>query len=354
MRTPRPSTTPLPLLTVLVLACAALLVSACGDDEGRTDDSTAVAKTAESPAEARLRELNEALDNQPGDADLLRERGELYLDNEVYDLAIADLQASLRADSARWETWHRLADAQLDGARSRDALNTMIFAGSRFRDRVGTLLKLAEFQYILQRYDDALATLDRAAQLDANEAEVFFMIGQVLREQADTARAINAYQRATELDAELLDAWLALGLLHEGLGNAIAERYFTTATNVARERAQPYRMRADYYVRQGRLAEALAGYDEAIARDPRLAEAFFNSALVLLDLDSVGRAREQLDRALAVRPMYPEALYFRGQALELQGDLDGARASYQQARNLAPSYDEPAAALGRLADGNDS
>ena len=342
-----------PPTTLLLCALLLLTLGACGSDgsSSPSEASSAYAKTGEAPtaAEEAMAELDAALLADPGNAELLARRGALFYENGVHDRAIADLQAAVQADSSRAEVWHLLADAQLDGLRSRDALRTMIFASSRFPERMGTLLKLAEFQYIVRKYDDALATLDRAARLDKNEGEVFFMIGQVLTESGDTVRAINSYQRATELKPELLDAWLSLGALYEARGNPIAERYFTTATAIDRDNALPYRMRADYYTRQDRLADAVAAYDEAIARDPRMAEAFFNSGLVLLDMDSLERAAGQLDRAIAIRPAYAEAHYFRGLASELQGNLTDARNRYQQALNIAPSYAPAQASLDKLA-----
>ena len=329
-----------------VALAAALLALACGGDAPTPEGPAPTgALTAEQRA---VRELTEAIAADPDDPELLRRRGELYYANEVYDLAVADLQSALRSDSTDAAVWHLLADAQLDGLQSREALNTMIYAAARFPERTATLLKLAEFQYILQRYDDALATLDRVVLVDPGEAEAFFMIGQVLSEAGDTARAVNAYVRATELDADLLDAYLSLGVLHEALGNSIAERYFTAATAVDRDNALPYRMRADYYARQDRLADALAGYDDAIAIDPRLAEAFYNSGLVLLDLDSLTRAEGQFERAAAIRPGYADAHFYLGVARELRGDVSGARAGYQQALNLRPDDASARQALARL------
>ena len=332
---------------MLAAACLSLM-QACGADGVQPEAPAAAEGQLLSADQRAIREVSAALEADPDDPELLARRGQLYYANGIYDLAAADLSASLRADSSRPEVWHLLADAQLDGLQSRQALNTMIFAAARFKERVPTLLKLAEYQYILQRYEDAVATLDRVVMLDPGEAEAFFMIGQVLAETGDTVRAINAYERATQLDAELLDAYLSLGVLYEALGESVAERYFDAATAVARESALPYRMRADYYARQGRLAEAVAGYEEAIAREPRLAEAFYNSGLVLLDMDSLPRAEEQFERATALRPNYAEAHFYTGVARELQRDLSGARAGYQQALNLRPDDPRPRAALDSL------
>ena len=333
---------------VILFALALAWFSCAGPDAEDGPDAASGAELSEE--QLRMRELNDALAADPEDAELLARRGAVFYESKVYDKAIADLRASIQLDSSRWEVWHMLADAQIDGLRSREALNTMIFAASEFPDRMGTLLKLSEFQYILRRYDDALATLDRAARLDSKDGEVFFMIGQVLAEAGDTQRAINSFQQAVELKPKLLDGWLSLGALHEAIGNNdnIAERFYNTAVAVERENYIPYLMRADYFSRQDRLDEALAAYDEAIAIDPTRFEAFYNSGLVYLDMDSVDQAGEQFDRSIALRPVHPQSHYYRGVASELQGNVDAARRSYQQALNLSPRYGEATAALERL------
>jgi len=334
------------LVVVGVLFALFGLVSCGGDSNQATpSDSEKASMTQEQVAVAQL---TEALANDPDNAELYAERGAMYLENGVYDRAINDLTRSLRRDSSRVAVWHLLADAQMDNLRSRDALNTMIYASSRFKERVPTLLKLAEFQFIVQQYDNSLATLDRAVQVDPNEGEIFFMIGQVLSEKGDTARAINSYQKATELNPDILDSWLSLGMLFEARGNSIAERYYKTATAIDRSAAIPYRMLADYYSRQSRLPEAIAQYDEAIIRNPQFDEAFYNSGLVYLDMDSLVKAKQQFDRAVEVNPNYVEARFYQGVALELQGNVVGARQAYQQALNLAPSFSNAQQALERL------
>lgn len=329
-----------------VLLFVVLGVCACGSDA--VTEQAVAGQEEMTPEQVAVAQLTKALVDDPDNAEIYAERGAIYLENGVYDRAIVDFKRSLERDSSKAPVWHLLADAQMDNLRSREALNTMIYASSRFKERIPTLLKLAEFQFIVHQHDDALATLDRAVKVDPNEGEVFFMIGEVLKEKGDTARAINSYQRATELNSDILDAWLALGMLFETRGNSIAERYFKTATAIDRKAAIPYRMLADYYSRQNRLKEAIAQYDEAISRDPQYEEAFYNSGLVYLDMDSLSKAKEQFDRAVKVKPTYVEARFYQGVALELQGDVQGARQAYQQALNMAPSFTNAQQAIERL------
>lgn len=330
------------IVTGLVL-CVLMLVACKGNEDKKVEKQATV-----DPVEQQIIELNKAIEKDPKNAQLLAQRGNVYYENKIYDKAIQDLTASIRQDSAQAPVWHLLADAQIDGLRSREALNTMIFAASTFKERMPTLLKLAEFQLILQKYDDALATLDRAAILDKNEGEVFFMIGAVLQEKGDTIRAMNSYQRATELNPDIIDAWVMLARLHEARGNKIAERYYKTAISVDRKDANSYRMLADYYARSGRLDEALKSYDEAILRNPRMSDAFYNSGLVYMGMDSINKGKAQFDRAIEVSPFNVKAYIQRGMAFELLGNKQKALNDYTQALNMSPRNEDAKAALEKL------
>lgn len=86
----------------------------------------------------------------------------------------------------------------------------------------------------------------------------------------------------------------------------------------------------------GRHAEAVAAYDRLLALHPRDAEALNNRAV---SLEQLGRPEEALAScaaALAVRPDYAAALHNRGNALMALDRLDEALASIAQAIALQP------------------
>ena len=342
----------LPLLGLLLMLLSTQL-SSCGNGDSTAPDASSITSdTTAGSAQARaaIDALTARIVETPEDAALYAQRGRIYYDNGVLDRATEDFRRSIRYDSMQPDVWHALADAQMDNLRSRDALVTMIYAGSRFKDRMATLLKLAEFQLILRKYDDAIATLERAGKLDPNEGEVFFMLGHVLQDSDSTAtaEAIQAYERAIELNPKLLDAWINIGQLYARRGNKIAERYLRTATEIDRNNPLPFRILADYYSSRGELAKAVETYDRAIALDPQYADALYNSGLVLLDMDSVSRARRQFELAIQMQPDYVQAHHYLGVALELQGDVAGARRAYETTLTMVPDYKPAIDALARL------
>jgi Flp pilus assembly protein TadD len=99
---------------------------------------------------------------------------------------------------------------------------------------------------------------------------------------------------------------------------------------------------------QGRLAEAVAGYQEAIRLVPEFPEACNNLGVALYTMDRGDEAIAALRRALALRPDYSEAHNNLGNALDGRGALVEAETNYRRAAELSPDYAEALHNLGNV------
>lgn len=88
--------------------------------------------------------------------------------------------------------------------------------------------------------------------------------------------------------------------------------------------------------RQGRAAEAVALYGQAIRADPKVAEAHNNLGCALLTLGRLPEAVTALERAVALRPGYAEALDSLGVALAELGRQSEALGCYERALAADP------------------
>jgi tetratricopeptide (TPR) repeat protein len=89
-----------------------------------------------------------------------------------------------------------------------------------------------------------------------------------------------------------------------------------------------------------RFEAALASYDRALAVQPDYAEALSNRGVTLYELQQFEAALASYDRALALRPDFAEVLSNRGNALQALKRLDAALASYDRALAVRPDYAE--------------
>jgi predicted O-linked N-acetylglucosamine transferase (SPINDLY family) len=92
--------------------------------------------------------------------------------------------------------------------------------------------------------------------------------------------------------------------------------------------------------RLGRLQDALASYDNALAIKPEHPEVLNNRGITLRQLKRFDEALANSDRALAIKPDYAEALNNRAIALRELKRFDEALASYDKALAIKPDYAE--------------
>ncbi|NNE30428.1 MAG: tetratricopeptide repeat protein, partial [Saprospiraceae bacterium] len=210
----------------LILIFGLMLWGIFGTDIFNKDSEPINEVEALKTGDATLDSLNQLVLENPDNPGLYFLRAKKYHELEGYDQAISDLRQAISRDSNNTSYFHLLADVYLDNYNSRMAINTMHNAVQRFPERIPTLLKLSEFQLILKQYEESMKTADEVLKIDPQEAEGYMMLGMNFRELGDTARAINSFQSATEINADLIDAWILLGNLFAEKGNPIAERYF--------------------------------------------------------------------------------------------------------------------------------
>lgn len=322
-----------------------LFLSACGGEQAPPSREGSNLNTVGHPA---IDALTEKIAGNPRDPALYAARAKLFYKNEGYDEAIQDLNKALSLDSLNVDYLHLLSDAYLDYYRSQKALETMERAAEIYPERIPTLLKLSEFQFILKQYDASMRTIDRILKIDPQNEEAYFMFGMNFKETGDTARAVNSFQQAVELNPDMIDAWINLGKLQAALGNPIAAQYFDSALEIAPDNIMVLHAKAEYLTGQDQLAEAIELYRRINRIDPQYDEAFYNAGLLYMELDSLDQAYRHFDLAIKTSPAHVRAYFYRGLAAEWLGRTQQARNDYQQALRLAPDYEAPKKRLEEL------
>jgi tetratricopeptide (TPR) repeat protein len=274
----------------------------------------------------------------PGNPGLLAQRATVYYENEGYDEAIADMDAAIKLDSTNAGFYHLLADVYLDYYKSKKALETMEFVAAMYPDSIPTLLKLTEYYHILTMYEESMRTIDQVLQIDPSNAEAFFMFGVNFKELGDRNRAINSFQKAVEYDPDLVDAWINLGQLYAEIEPELARKFFDTALDINPRDALVIHAKADFLRDQNEIRGALELYKSIGVLDQQYEEAFLNSGLMYMELDSSDQARKMFDITIQVDPVNAKAYFFRGLAYEKMGDLKQAKENYIQALTFKPDY----------------
>ena len=319
------------------------LISSCGDSSAPANPNS-----GDEVNYPEIEKVTAEIAKNPNRPDLYIQRAETYISYEAFDQAIRDLQKAISLDSNTVNAWHLLADAYMDYYNSRMAMNTMYEAADRFPERVPTLLKLAEYQFILQFYNPAIRTLNSVISLDPQNGDAWFWMGMVHRDEGRTKEGIRAFQKATELDPFLTDAWLECGKLLQKEENPLALRYFQNAVQLDSTNELSWHAFAEYYQEMGRFDESIATYRRLIGMFPLYAPAYLNSGLIYFEMDSLDQAKTQFDLTIKTDPTLTTAYLARANTLEKMGDTTLAKQDYQQVLLLEPDNEKAIAGLKRI------
>src|SRR5690606_20063341 len=90
--------------------------------------------------------------------------------------------------------------------------------------------------------------------------------------------------------------------------------FFVFCTNQDKSEAGTFFLKGNIQFKDKRYEEAIRFYDEAIGKYPKLADAYFNKGLALMQLDRPEEAYESFSQALEIENSFHEARLARAEA----------------------------------------
>jgi tetratricopeptide (TPR) repeat protein len=172
---------------------------------------------------------------------------------------------------------------------------------------------------------------------DATSPKSEFQQGLALHQQGRLKEAERIYRVVLQQKPTHAGAWYFLGVvaLQSGYFEVAAE-LIGNSINFDDQIADAYRHRAFALRKLGRLDDALACLDKAIALEPDNADAHGNRANVLREMGRLDEAMQGFDRAIALGPDQPDVHINRGILLRNLGQTEAALVSYDRAISLQP------------------
>jgi tetratricopeptide (TPR) repeat protein/peroxiredoxin len=202
-------------------------------------------------------------------------------------------------------------------------------------------------------FDQAEASFRLAVRDDPVSAEALYGLGSVYLKQGKASEARESFERVIKLQASYPDtlpnAWNNLGLLATREGRtAEAIPYFQEALKLNPDHLVALDNLGNAYRQQKQWNEARSVLERAVkvgAQDP---EVNYSLGMVFAQLDDTERAFEYLRRALTFRPAYPEALNNLGVLYLRTQRRDEAVASFEKCIRVAPAFDQAYMNLARV------
>ncbi|QGZ88527.1 tetratricopeptide repeat-containing S1 family peptidase [Microcystis aeruginosa] len=261
-----------------------------------------------------LAAINKAIELAPR-AQAYYNRGNLYFNQQKYELALADYNKAIKLDSN---------DAYAYNNR-----------GNLYYDQ--------------QKYDLALADFTKAIELNRNFAEAYLGRGVVYYLQQKYELALADFNKAIELDSKLAMAYYNRGNLYfnqQKYELALAD--YSKAIEINRNYANAYNNRGNLYQDQKKYELALADYSKAIELNPNDAKAYYNRGNLYQDQKKYELALADYSKAIEINRNFAEAYNNRGNLYFAQQKYKLALADYEEAIKINSNFAEAYANRGLL------
>ncbi len=321
-----------------------LVIFSCGnhkkveDNTGKTDSLS-----------ADLVSLNKKIADDPDNAKFYDQRAVYYLQNKDLEKALNDANRAILLDPKTSAYYLTLSDVLFAGGKitkCQDALNKACEINPEDKD---AYLKLAELFYYLKDYKNTFENTGKALKLDNLSAKADFINGMAMKDIGDTMKAVKSFEKAIEKDQQYFHAYMQLGLLYSARHSRLAIDYYNNALNLNPKSIEAMYALAFFYQENSEYNKAIEKYTMITQIDPMNKQAFYNLGYIhLVYLQVYDVAIKYFTDAIKCDVNYAEAYYNRGYCYELLGNINFARADYQQALKIKTNYQRAVDGMNRL------
>ncbi len=227
--------------------------------------------------------------------------GDLYLDVDYLDDAIACYQRALERGTKDADLAWRLGRILIDEGRIFDAAGAFERAARLELTEPALWMQAGDAWMEAEAYDRASECFGRVTRLEPEEEVGWLSWGAALHADGQLQAARKALERATKLDPMELNAWLLLGHVVREMGFAEeASHHFQRVLQVRPEDLEATLGLADTAIDLGDLTQALEHARRAVQIDPELADAHFLVGVVQRELHRLDEAEAAFSRAVAL------------------------------------------------------
>jgi len=166
----------------------------------------------------------------------------------------------------------------------------------------------------LGRYDDAVAELLKAVEIDPQNDQYQFHLGHSYFKQKKYSEAIHAFEETARINPVHTDAYYHMGQIYRLQGCAEeAARILEKASHTQPQNADIFKNLGEAYLSQGRFDEAVRAFEKTGDLDPTCEHAFYQIGKILMKRDEKKEeARQALKKAVSLQPELTDAHFSLG------------------------------------------
>jgi len=264
--------------------------------------------------------------------------GQAYLRMDQRELGLNALNKAIAAAPFRADARIALGTAYLEMGRGEEAKDTF----NRAKDILGSADIATLLAYAMTGRKAGLTNapeeaLRYAIRLKPTNVQEWLLMGILYTEGGDLDRAILALENATLTPTPPPEAWANLGIVYMRKGShGLAAQMFARAYKQGMVNRQLLVNLGSSLSECGRLDDTIVVFKELTKRYPDFAEGWYNLGVASARHGWVDEAIRYYEKAMQLKPDYPEAVKALNDANEFRRLLDADPASKQSLYQIAP------------------
>ena len=198
-----------------------------------------------------------------------------------------------------------------------------------------TFISLATVHFMLENYqemaDNAQLAIDRAPE----NMQAYFLKGKAMQGLSKDDEAAQLFTKAIELQGDFAEALLLRGQIYlrqAKLADAMADAEAAIASG--KEVESGLLLRGSVKEVENKPEEAEADYRQVLELDPFNQQAYTYIGKLYLKNERYADAVSMMDDAIEMSPVFAQAYELRAEAKKLMGDVEGATKDAVAAANL--------------------
>lgn len=198
-----------------------------------------------------------------------------------------------------------------------------------------TFISLATVHFMLENYqemaDNAQLAIDRAPE----NMQAYFLKGKAMQGLSKDDEAVQLFTKAIELQGDFAEALLLRGQIYlrqAKLADAMADAEAAIASG--KEVESGLLLRGSVKEVENKPEEAEADYRQVLELDPFNQQAYTYIGKLYLKNERYADAVSMMDDAIEMSPVFAQAYELRAEAKKLMGDVEGATKDAAAAVNL--------------------
>lgn len=347
------------------------LFTNCDQEKVKDKNPTNNVLKSEIKSNLNLSEIEEEILKNPNSTNPYYKRAIYYKSLKKYVLALEDINRALNlspeASMLNYEKAVILFEYGLNRSDQSLIDNAKIYLDEAMildKDNYLAYLLKAEILIDLRDSLESMKLVQYVIKNDETNSRAYYLKGLIYdllyfrnnlegfietKTNRDMERAISSYQTAIELDPQLYDPYIYIGMLLEMKKDDKAIMYLEQALELEPYSFEAYRNLGLYYHFTSRYNEARIYFNKILEIDSSFVEAYFNIGNSYIGLYSdnmnqyskdttLERASYYFQRSIEMYPEYVQAIHNLGVVYEFQGNFKKAKEFYLKAIEIDNNY----------------